>query len=103
MNWEFRKRLKFELINKAVDDYSLKPINGGSTSIPYNITCQGCTTGSQLVENGKVVADGKAEIYSLGSTLIPFTLGMGYDNISVKDVEEKSYADHFTIMFEVSL
>lgn len=99
----FENGLKFELINKAVDDYQLKPVSSGSTSIPYSITCQGCSTGSQLVEKGKVVTDGKAEIHSPGSTLIPFTLGVGYDNISVDDVEETSYADYFTIMFEVSL
>jgi len=99
----FENGLKFELINKAVDDYHLKPVTTGSTSIPYSITCQGCTTGSQLVEKGNVVSDGKAEIHAPGSSLIPFTLGVSYDNISVKDVEESSYADHFTIMFEVSL
>lgn len=99
----FENGLTFQLINKKNQDYSLKPVNSGSTSIPYSITCKGCSSGSELVSKGKIVHDGKAEITSPGSTLIPFTLGVSYDNISVKDVEETSYSDHFTVMFEVML
>ncbi|PKG40495.1 hypothetical protein [Psychromonas sp. Urea-02u-13] len=99
----FENGLTFRLINKKTNDYTLKPVNSGSTSIPYSITCKGCSSGSQLVSKGKLVDDGKAEITSPDSTLIPFTLGVNYDNISVKDVEESSYADHFTVMFEVTL
>ena len=99
----FENGLIFSLINKEPDDYTLKPVGGGSTTIPYSIVCKGCSSGSELVSKGKVVQDGKAEITSPGSTLIPFTLGVGYDNISEKDVEEKTYDDNFTIMFEVML
>ncbi|ABV88026.1 hypothetical protein [Shewanella pealeana] len=100
---QFQNGLKFRLINKDADDYSLKPDSGGATEIPYSISCQGCSSQSELVADGQVVEKGQAQIDAPGASMIPFMLNVGYENVSVNDVEEQRYSDNFTLMFEVLL
>ncbi|AQS37085.1 hypothetical protein Sps_01925 [Shewanella psychrophila] len=99
----FQNGLKFKLISKDANDYTLKPDMGGSTSIPYSITCQGCSSSPELVNNGSLVDEGIGQIDAPGASIIPFMLNVGFEDVSVKDVEEKRYNDHFTVMFEVLL
>ncbi|MBW8182324.1 hypothetical protein [Shewanella nanhaiensis] len=99
----FQNGLKFKLINKDANDYTLKPDRGGSTYIPYNISCQGCSSAPELVIDGSVVNEGKGQIEAPNSTMIPFMLKVGFKDVSVNDVEDKRYNDHFTVMFEVLL
>ena len=99
----FQNGLKFKLINKDANDYTLKPDMGGSTSIPYSISCQGCSSSPELVNSGSLVDEGIGLIDAPGATMIPFMLNVGFKDVSVKDVEDKRYNDHFTVMFEVLL
>ncbi|BAJ02982.1 hypothetical protein [Shewanella violacea] len=99
----FQNGLSFKLINKDANDYTLKPVMGGSTSIPYSITCQGCSSTPELVNKGSLIDEGIGQVDAPGASIIPFMLNVDFTNVSVKDVEDKSYNDHFTVMFEVLL
>ncbi|WP_028768199.1 hypothetical protein [Shewanella fidelis] len=100
---QFQNGLRFRLINKDAADYNLKPESGSATQIPYSISCQGCSSQSEIVANGHIVDKGEAKIDAPGATMIPFMLNVGFENVSVNDVEEQRYSDSFTLMFEVQL
>lgn len=100
----FNSGIRFKFVSKDLDDYTLKPSKTMRTGdIPYSINCNGCSSISRLVTQGKEEYPNKWHEVDGKGTSIHFDLDIFYENISVDDVESDTYQDNFILMFEAQI
>ncbi|HBC3459963.1 hypothetical protein ACEV8A_14125 [Vibrio parahaemolyticus] len=101
----FETGIRFRFTGKDDNDYTLKPMAriGSAKAVPYSVSCNKCTPGTLLVEDGILQhPDSWIKIEETGKS-VSFDLNISYQDVKAEDVVDGTYRDSFTLMLEVIL